>query len=189
MALQTTHSLSEPPASPCLPHLHLSCWLFPQTVWILDLHNLTGSLSRKAISSMHPPVHSSHWLSAMPFHTLPSASSPWVDVPTTVYIRLSLPPLNSPSSPAFPGGPYWRVSTPSTQEPHARASLVVQWLRIHLSMQKTQVHSLVWEDSTCHRVTKPLHHNYWSPRLTTSTTTTLCVDWIIMLLSPESSFL
>ena len=28
------------------------------------------------------------------------------------------------------------------------ASLVVQWLRIHLPMQGTQVQSLVWEDPT-----------------------------------------
>ena len=35
-----------------------------------------------------------------------------------------------------------------------------QWLRIHLPVQETQVWSLVWEDSTCHRATKPMHHNY-----------------------------
>ena len=30
------------------------------------------------------------------------------------------------------------------------ASLVVQWLRIRLPMQGTQVRALVWEDPTCH---------------------------------------
>ena len=35
-----------------------------------------------------------------------------------------------------------------------RTSLVVQWLRIHLPIQGTQVQSPVWEDSTCHRATK-----------------------------------
>ena len=30
-----------------------------------------------------------------------------------------------------------------------RTSLVVQWLRICLPMHKTQVPSLIWEDSTC----------------------------------------
>ena len=35
-------------------------------------------------------------------------------------------------------------------------SLVVQWLRIRLLMQWTQVRSLVWEDSTCLRATKPV---------------------------------
>ena len=34
-----------------------------------------------------------------------------------------------------------------------RASLVAQWIRMHLPMQETQVPSLVWEDST--RATKP----------------------------------
>ena len=38
------------------------------------------------------------------------------------------------------------------------ASLVVQWLRIHLPMQGTQVQSLVQEDSTCCRATKPMYH-------------------------------
>ena len=41
-------------------------------------------------------------------------------------------------------------------------SLVVQWLRIHLPMQGTQVRALVQEDHTCHRATKPVHHNYWA---------------------------
>ena len=39
-------------------------------------------------------------------------------------------------------------------------SLVVQWLRILLPMQRTQVRSLFQEDSTGHRTTKPVHHNY-----------------------------
>ena len=38
--------------------------------------------------------------------------------------------------------------------------LVVQWLRIHLPMQGTQVRFLVWEDPTCCGATKPKHHNY-----------------------------
>ena len=43
-----------------------------------------------------------------------------------------------------------------------RTSLVVQWLRIHLPMQGTQVRALVREDLTCHGATKPGHHNYWA---------------------------
>ena len=39
-------------------------------------------------------------------------------------------------------------------------SLVVQWLRIHLPMKGTWVQFLVQEDSTCHRATKPVCHNY-----------------------------
>ncbi|KAJ8794655.1 hypothetical protein J1605_003126 [Eschrichtius robustus] len=41
-----------------------------------------------------------------------------------------------------------------------RASLVAQWLRIHLPMQGTRVRALVQEDSTCHGATKPVRHNY-----------------------------
>ena len=44
-----------------------------------------------------------------------------------------------------------------------RTSLVVQWLRIHLPGQGTWVWSLVWEDSTWHRATMRLSHNYSSP--------------------------
>ena len=39
-------------------------------------------------------------------------------------------------------------------------SLVLPWLRIHLAMQETWVRSLVQEDSTCHRATNPMCHNY-----------------------------
>ena len=42
------------------------------------------------------------------------------------------------------------------------ASLVAQWLRIHLPMQGTRVRALVWEDPTCRRATKPMRHNYWA---------------------------
>ena len=41
-----------------------------------------------------------------------------------------------------------------------RAFLVVQWLRIHLPMQGTQVQALVREDPTCQAATKPVCHNY-----------------------------
>ena len=40
-------------------------------------------------------------------------------------------------------------------------TLLVQWLRICLPMQGTQVWSLLWEDLTCLWVTKPVFHNYW----------------------------
>ena len=39
-------------------------------------------------------------------------------------------------------------------------SLVAQWLRICLPVQETWVRALVREDSTCHRATKPMSHNY-----------------------------
>ena len=40
------------------------------------------------------------------------------------------------------------------------ASLVAQWLRIHLPMQGTWVQALVWENPTRRRATKPMRHNY-----------------------------
>ena len=40
------------------------------------------------------------------------------------------------------------------------ASLVAQWLRIHLPMQGTRVRALIWGDPTCRGATKPVHHNY-----------------------------
>ena len=43
---------------------------------------------------------------------------------------------------------------------YERASLVAQWLRIHLSMHGTQVRALVQEDPICHGATKPMHHSY-----------------------------
>ena len=42
-----------------------------------------------------------------------------------------------------------------------RASLVVQWLRIPLSMQGTWVPSLVWGGfPTYHGTPEPVHHSY-----------------------------
>ena len=41
-------------------------------------------------------------------------------------------------------------------------SLVVQWLKIRLPMQGTQLWALVREDPTCHGATKPMRHNYWA---------------------------
>ena len=50
---------------------------------------------------------------------------------------------------------------PLTKQP-VRASLVAQWLRIHLPMQGTRVWALVREDPTCRGATKPVSHNYWA---------------------------
>ena len=43
--------------------------------------------------------------------------------------------------------------------------LVLQRLRIHLAMQGTRVQSLIQEDSTCCRATKPLYHHHWARAL------------------------
>ena len=46
------------------------------------------------------------------------------------------------------------------------ASLVAQWLRIHLPMRGAWVWSLAWEDSTRHGAAKPMRHSYWDCALT-----------------------
>ena len=45
------------------------------------------------------------------------------------------------------------------------ASLVVQWLRIRLSMQGTRIRSLLQEYPTCCGAAEPLQHNYWAHAL------------------------
>ena len=60
-------------------------------------------------------------------------------------------------------------------------SLMVQWLRIHLLMQGTQIQSLVWEDSTCQGATKPVHHQCWAYALESS-----CCNYIIPAAAAES---
>ena len=74
----------------------------------------------------------------------------------------------------------WKRKQKRSDEPHAsyrhsssgaskrlgksrcRASLVTQWLRIHLPMQGTWVQSLAQEDPTCRGATKPVRHNCWA---------------------------
>ena len=40
---------------------------------------------------------------------------------------------------------------------------MVQWIRIHLPMQGTEVQSLVWEDPANHGAAKPMSHNCQAP--------------------------
>ena len=52
---------------------------------------------------------------------------------------------------------------------------MVQWVRICLPTQGTQVQSLVWEDPTCCGATKPMRRSYgahvrWSPGSTREAT-------------------
>ena len=44
-------------------------------------------------------------------------------------------------------------------------SLVPQWLRICLPMQRTWVRSLVCKDPPCHGATPPVHHDCWAHSL------------------------
>ena len=120
------------------------------------------------------------------FHPEP-CSQPWAETPS--------PPDALKADPGYTGqldrphGPFMRENgmvakwSPSVPEaplffikrvPVAGwTSLVVQWLRVHLPMQGTQVRSLVLEDPTCLGATKPVCHcwvlalepgscNYWA---------------------------
>ena len=59
-------------------------------------------------------------------------------------------------------GVYTLIPTQIIHKVCAReASLVVQWLRIHLSMQGTPFGSLIRESPTCHGAAEPVHHSYW----------------------------
>ena len=62
----------------------------------------------------------------------------------------------------------WRDEEKVFEKIVAGASLVVQWLRIHLPIQGTRVRSLAREDATCRRATKPMGHNYWACSATTT---------------------
>ena len=57
------------------------------------------------------------------------------------------------------------LKIPSTlSEPevsNSGTSLVAHRIRIYWPVQGTRVQSLVGEDPTCHRATKPMHYNYW----------------------------
>ena len=44
---------------------------------------------------------------------------------------------------------------------HPWASLVAQWLRIHLAVSGAAVQSMVQEDPTCCKAAKPVCYNYW----------------------------
>ena len=47
---------------------------------------------------------------------------------------------------------------------HSGFPVAHRW-RIHLPVQETPVQSLVWEDPTCRRATKSVHHNHWAHAL------------------------
>ena len=57
-------------------------------------------------------------------------------------------------------GDKWKWKHNDSKSISTGTSLVVQWLRICLPMQGTQVWALVREDPTCHGATKPVRHNY-----------------------------
>ena len=56
----------------------------------------------------------------------------------------------------------WKKKQADITQKKKRASLVAQWLRICLPVQRTRVRALVWEDPTCRGATRPVSHNYWA---------------------------
>ena len=66
--------------------------------------------------------------------------------------------------PSYVSHPFFttQISIHSVQEVIRRASWLVQWLRICLSKQGTQVASLSREDPTCCGAAKPVSHSYCS---------------------------
>ena len=110
-------------------------------------HRLHSKFRVEIVSSRAVKIDWKEDLSSLPIHLAVKVS----DV-------LFLPLLSDPS---FQG---LLTLTPELSEgglmkTEVRTSPVVQRLRIHLPMQGTQVQSLVWEDSTCCGMTKPLPHN------------------------------
>ena len=77
----------------------------------------------------------------------------------TVWRLLKKLKIKLPYDPAIPLLGIYPEKT-IIQKDTCRTSLVAQWLRIHLSMQGTQVRALVLEDPTCCGATKPVCHNY-----------------------------
>ena len=56
----------------------------------------------------------------------------------------------------------WVTKSLSHTKINSGTSLVAQGIRIQLPVQGTWIQSLTGEDSTCHRATKPVHHNHWA---------------------------
>ena len=71
----------------------------------------------------------------------------------TIYIHVHSSPLKKQ---------ILNVENSVTINSHGGASLVAQWLRIHLPMQGTRVRAQIHEDPTCCGATKPVCHNYWA---------------------------
>ena len=68
-------------------------------------------------------------------------------------------------------------------ESKAKASLVVQWLRICLPTQGTPVQSLVWKDPPCHGATKSVCRNFRA--CTLQPTSCNCRVHVLQLLKPK----
>ena len=76
----------------------------------------------------------------------------------TVWRFLKILEIELPYYPAIPLLGIYPEKT-IIQKESSGASLVAQWLRICLLMQRTRVRALVWEDPTCRGATRPVSHN------------------------------
>ena len=135
------------------------------------------SLRREDILEKRMATHSSTLAWRIPWTEDPGglqsmgSQRVWHDWATNTFTSLSfsrLFPQGSSTLPANPVLPSWgfiSILHPRLtflSKAHTLDFLGVQWLRILLLMQRSRVPSLVWEDLTCHRATKSMHHNYWA---------------------------
>lgn len=141
-----------PPESSYLPNL------LPEISYTLSTHeNVFSAFSHSLLprfAQNHIIVYTDYFQNQF----LLPPSCPW----HTWQSQNNLPPL-----PAWllymnprPARKIFSLSLPESQSFCSGPSLVVQWLRIHLLMLGTWVHSLAQEDPTCHEAAKPAHHSY-----------------------------
>ena len=73
------------------------------------------------------------------------------------------------------------------KEIHVYGFVVVQWFRIRLLVQGTQVRSLVWEDPRCRRAIKPVHHTTEPVPLSLRTATTVPMCYSLFSTAREAT--
>ena len=164
-----------------------------QKSWTLGWQFLSGLLSLHSSTGMPSFImgHKEHVLLPHAMHVL----SPWSTVTLLSFIHLfPLCSPNSSPTQTFRSSEWWSPSgslpwfshttslefnvylSPTILQRHIGPNvvnsqlsswtcLVVQWLRICLLMQETQVLSLIWEDPACSGATKPRCHSYYNPHL------------------------
>ena len=144
-----------------------------ETNIILDCH------SRQPSHSTFVMVHVKHqlgWVKGCPDSQYNMTSGcVWVYFKKKTSIWISRLSKEKPLSPGWEGTIRSFEGLKRTERWRKWTSLVVQWLGVRLPVQVTRVQSLVWEDCTCRRATKPechsyractlepRNHSYWSP--------------------------
>ena len=64
--------------------------------------------------------------------------------------------------------PYSLYPSPWLAKEMPKKPLLTEWISKEKDFPsgpvvETRIQSLLWEDSSCLRATKPMHHNYWTP--------------------------